>query len=284
MARSARWRRILLIWLGLFLGGYAAALAFLSLTQESRIFFPRELQPSRAGEILGRVAGARSIWLQAKDGTRLHGWWRPAAIGRPSGRLLIYFGGNAEDVHWRLGAAEDYPGWDILLTDYRGYGLSEGEPAQVKLQEDALLWFDSAAADRIEGLPIPERIAVMGTSLGSYYATYLAAQRPVAGIVLATPFDSVRDYVASRLPLVPVRLLLRHPMDSIAHAASISAPSLFLVAAADATIPPERARILYDAWAGRPRDWVLVPQANHDTISADPAYGEALRRFLRGLP
>lgn len=280
-----RWRRVLLIWIGLLAGGYAALLAYISITQESRIFFPRSLDAARAAEILQQLPDARSVWLQTEDGQRLHGWWRPAEAGKPSGRLLLYFGANAEDVHWRLGAAnEHYPGWDILLTDYRGYGLSGGNPGQAALQRDALLWFDKATAGGIDGLPKPERIAVMGTSLGSYYATYLAAQRPVAGIVLATPFDSVRDYVQSRLPLLPVRLLLRHPMDSIGHAAHIKAPSLFIAAANDTTIPPERARILFEHWAGQPREWVLVPQTNHDTISANPLYWEALRRFLRDLP
>ncbi len=282
-------RGALLIWLGLLAGGYAALLAYISFTQESRIFFPRAMEQARANEILRQLPDARSVWLQSADGVKLHGWWRPAEPDKPSGRLLLYFGGNAEDVHWRLAASgpgrpENYPGWDILLTDYRGYGLSGGVPGQTALQADALLWFDTASAGRIDGIAKPHSIAVMGTSLGSYYTTYLAAQRPVAGIVLVTPFDSVLDYVRSRLPLLPVKLLLRHPMESIRHAGQINAPSLFLVAANDATIPPERARILYEQWAGQPRDWVLLPQTNHDTISADPLYWEALRRFLRSLP
>lgn len=278
-----RCRRGMLIWLALLIGGYGAMLAYLWATQESRIFFPRTLPAERADEIVQQIAGARHVWIDAPDGTRLHGWWRPASPSAASGRVLLYFGGNAEDVHWRLGHGDGYPGWDLLLTDYRGYGRSGGQPGQEQMQADALLWFDRLSAG-LEGLPAPSAIAVMGTSLGSYYATHLAARRPVSGIVLATPFDSVRDYVQSRLPLLPVRLILRHPMDSKSDAGAIRAPSLFITAADDKTIPPERARILFDAWAGQPRDWVLVPQSNHDTVSSEPLYWESLGRFLRTLP
>ncbi len=277
-----RWRRLLLIWLLLLGGLYGAMLSYLWATQESRLFFPRPLDEARAATVLRQVPATRSIWLQATDGTRLHAWWRPGQ--GEAGRTLIYFGGNAEDVHWRLAEAERYAGWDLLLVDYRGYGLSQGQPGQAAMQADALLWFDHLAQGKLAGLAAPQQIAVMGTSMGSYFATYLAAHRPVAGIVLATPFDSVRDYVQTRLPLVPVRLLLRHPLDSRAHAGAIRAPSLFIVAANDNTIPPERAEILYKVWAGQPRHWVLVPQSNHHTITAEPLYWETLQRFLGGLP
>jgi pimeloyl-ACP methyl ester carboxylesterase len=283
VTRARSWLRPVLIWLGLMLGLYAAAMAYLTVTQESRIFFPRALDAARADEIVRQVPDARHVRLDASDGTRLHGWWRAARPGAPSGRLLLYFGGNAEDVHWRLGRVEAYAGWDLLLTDYRGYGRSDGVPGQAALQADALLWHDRLAAG-LDGLPPPKAIVVMGTSLGSYYATHVAAQRPVAGIVLVTPFDSVRDYIQSRMPLVPVGLILRHPMDSRGQAAKVRAPSLFIAAENDITIPPERGRILFDAWGGAPRDWVLVPQSNHETVSAEPLYWEALGRFLAGLP
>lgn len=278
-----RWRRALLVWLLLLVGGYGALLAYLSATQESRIFFPRQLESGQADDILRQIPGARHVWLVAADGTQLHGWWRPASQRGASGKVLLYFGGNAEDVYWRLGQGDTYPGWDLLLTDYRGYGRSQGYPGQAVLEADSLLWHDRLATG-LDGLAAPQAIAVMGTSLGSYYATYLAAQRKLAAVVLATPFDSVRDYVQSRLPLLPVRLILRHPMDSRSLASAVQAPSLFIAAADDTTIPPERARLLFESWAGQPRKWVLVPQSNHDTVSAEPLYREALRSFLGSLP
>lgn len=276
-----RWRRLALIWLALLAGGYAAILAWLWTTQESRIFFPRTIEPARAESVIAQTPGARDIWLTAADGTPLHGWFRAASPS--AGRVVLYFGGNAEDVHWRLSRLDGYAGWDLLAVDYRGYGRSGGTPGQDRMREDAVQWYDRLAAG-LDGQAPPRAIAVMGTSLGSFYATTVAANRPVAAVILATPFDSVRDYVQSRLPLVPIGLLLRHPMDSRALAGRVHAPTLFIVAAEDRTIPPARARILADGWAGRPFAWVEIAQANHDTASADPLYWRALGDFLRGLP
>lgn len=278
---ARRWRRATLIWLALLAACYGAAMVFLWHTQESRLFLPRRVDDTRAASVMKQLPDARHVWLQAPDGTRLHGWFRPATSGTPSRRVLLYFGGNAEDVHWRLARVERFAGWDILLTDYRGYGLSKGVPSQAALQDDALLWHDRLAAG-LDGLPPAESVVVMGTSLGSYFATHVAAQRPVRGAVLVTPFDSVRDYVQTRMPIVPVGLLLRHPLDSRAWAPAVKSPTLFIVAGQDTTIPPERAHILAKSWGGRPFESVLVPDSNHNTVSAEPLYWEALARFLRG--
>jgi|JI10StandDraft_1071094.scaffolds.fasta_scaffold384855_2 pimeloyl-ACP methyl ester carboxylesterase len=280
-AARRRWR-IACAWLALLAGLYGAAMVWLWATQESRIFFPRTMQAARAAQVLQQMPGAREVWLDAPDGTRLHAWWRPAAPAAPSGRALLYFGGNAEDVHWRLGAAA-FAGRDLLLTDYRGYGRSSGKPGQAAMQADALLWYDHLAKG-VAGQPAPTSIAVMGTSLGSYFATHVAANRPASAVVLVTPFDSVGDYIQSLMPLVPVNLLLRHRLDSRSQAGAVRARTLFIVAQQDTTIPPQRARILWDSWGGQPRQWVEVPDSNHDTVSSDPRYRDALAAFLRELP
>lgn len=271
------------VWLGVLLGLYVGFMVFLWATQDRRLFLPRTMTHERADAALAQLPGARHLWIDAPDGTLLHAWYRPAPAGAPSRGILLYFGGNAEDVHWRLARLDRFVGWDLLLTDYRGYGLSGGRPGQAALQDDALLWHDRVAAG-VDGLAAGRPVAVMGTSLGSFFATHVAAHRKVAGAVLVTPFDSVRDYVQTRMQLVPVGLLLRHPLDSKSLAPQVRAPSLFIVAEQDRTIPPERARLLAQAWAGQPLTQVLVPQTNHDTVSADPRYWDALGRFLATLP
>lgn len=263
--------------------GYAALLAYLWSTQDSRVFFPQPMPAARAEQALQQLPGARSVWLDAADGTRLHGWWRMAAAQPSTKGTVLYFGGNAEDVHWRLAQMANHGGWDVLLTDYRGYGLSAGAPGQSLMQADALAWFDALQSGRL-GLPKPAAVAVMGTSLGSYFATAVAAQRPVAAVVLITPFDSVRDYIQSRMPVVPVGLLLRHPLNSIELAPQVQARTLVVAAADDITIPPQRARRLFDAWGARDRQWLLLPNANHVTVLQDPAHWRAVREFLAAQP
>jgi uncharacterized protein len=275
------WRgRVLLIWLATMVVAYIGFMVFLWATQDARVFLSHPMPPERADAALRQLPGARHVWMQAPDGTRLHAWYREARPGVENRGVLLYFGGNAEDVHWRLGHIDRYSGWDLLLTDYRGYGLSEGRPGQARLEEDALLWYDHLVSGRPGGPTDTRPPLVMGTSLGSYFATYVAAHRPVMGVALVTPFDSVRDYVQQKFPLVPVRLIFRHPLDSRSLAPSIRAPTLIIIAQHDRTIPPERAHLLAAQWAGRPLDSVVVPDTNHDTVSAAPLYWESLGRFL----
>ena len=117
-----------------------------------------------------------------------------------------------------------------------------------------------------------DRIVVMGTSMGSYFATHIAASRKVDGVVLVVPADSVLSLAQSMLPIYPVGWFLKHPFDSMADAPRVRAPTLFFVAMQDQLVSVERARRLYDHWGGNRRVWVELPHANHYTASADPVY------------
>src|SRR5690606_12067614 len=117
--------------------------------------------------------------------------------------LVIYFGGNAEEVSWMLEEApRRAPGVGWLLVDYRGYGSSGGSPSEKALVEDAFRWYDRFAAGR--------KAYVFGRSLGSGVAVQLAARRPVAGVILIAPFDSLVEMGRHYYPVLPVDLLLKH--------------------------------------------------------------------------
>jgi hypothetical protein len=228
------------------------------LLQDQLIFFPQRSAP-----------GAQSVFLDAADGTRLHARKIEPAPGRP---LVIYFGGNAEEVSWMLGeATRRAPGVGWLLVDYRGYGASGGSPSEKALVADALQWFDHVNA--------AERIYVFGRSLGSGVAVQLAAARPVAGVILVTPFDSLVEVGRRHYPFLPVRWMLRHPFDSTARAPGIAAPLLCLVAAQDEIIPPAHARRLFEAWKG-PRQWIDLDGAGHNSTDGAPKFWPAIREFL----
>ena len=274
--RARRWVLLLVVPLAL---AYVAGFAYLYLVQDRLIFPVRPLSSGEGDRVLQALPGVRSVRLTARDGTALHAWYRPWPGGGPH-RVLVYFGASSEQVHWQLAARPEYDGWDLLLIDYRGYGLSEGRPGQVQLEDDAALWLDQAASGG-SGIARADRLVVMGTSMGSYFATHMAATRRVDGVVLVVPADSVRSLVQSMLPFYPVGLLLKHPFDSLAEAPSVSAPTVFLVAMKDELVSVDRARRLYDQWGSRERRWVELPRANHYTAASDPAYWRTVGEFLR---
>ena len=249
--------------------------AVLYLLQEQLIF----LRPPLADgdrHAVQLLSGTTEIRITAYDGTRLHGWLRHTAKEPPSRGLVIYFGGNAEEVSGQMHDAPMLAPWSVAAVNYRGYGLSEGRPSEEALVADALAIYDWLAKRKdIDS----DHIVVFGRSLGSGVAVQLAANRPVTAVVLVSPFDSLRSIARKQYPIVPVSLLLKHPFDSRAHAAGIEAPLLVIAGESDGLIPPEYSRHLHDAWAG-PKRWTPVPGADHNDIHLWPGYWPAIREFL----
>ena len=242
-------------------------LAFL--LQDRLIFMPQPLSEAERQDIGQRFPKGQNVFAQAADGTRVHAWHLPGPPGAP---LVIYFGGNAEQVSWMLGEVNAAPGAGWLLVDYRGYGLSEGSPSEAALVADALAWYDRFS-------PQAKRIIVFGRSLGSGVAVRVAAERKVDAVILVTPFDSMVEVGKRHYPYLPVSLLLRHRFDSVSSAPKITAPLLCLVAMRDSIIPAEHAKLLYDAWAG-PKRWVALEEAGHNTVDSHPNYWRSINAFL----
>ena len=243
--------------------------------QEKLIFFPQPINEGNRALIRERYPAVSEVNLVGADGNKLHGWFQRAR-GLEKAPLLIYFGGNGEDISFMPSKRDLVEGWSLLAVDYRGYGLSEGAPGEKAIFADALAIHDAfIRRDDVDA----GRVAVMGRSLGSGVATYLAANRPVKAVVLVTPYDSVANVAKEKFWFVPVSLLLKHRFDSVALAPKISQPALFIVASEDVTIPPVHARRLFDAWAG-PKTWRLVKGETHDTVEFDPDYWKAIGEFL----
>ena len=250
-------------------GGYALVCAFMYFSQERSIFFP---QPNDAR--LRQQYSAQRIGIATTSAARLEGWWieNPQAT---TSAVVLYFGGNAEDVLYTASAASSIDARAVVVVNYRGYGESTGEPSQEALYEDGLAIYDYAIK---RGVP-PEHIAVMGRSLGSGVASMLAGARPVSAAILITPFDSLASVAAYHNPFLPVRLLLRHPFPSTDWAKRTHAPALILAAEHDFVVPATHARKLFEAWAGE-KQFHVLPQTGHNDIEMHPDYYRLVNEFL----
>ena len=245
------------------------------LFQERLIFFPQPLTQDPLQANTG--AAIEEVSLVTADKVTLRGWLVKAASTQTPAPMLIYFGGNAEEVSWLASTAGLYAGWSLLLVNYRGYGGSEGKPGEAELFADALQIYDYAAS-RAQG----GRVALMGRSLGSGVAVYLAAQRPVAGVILVSPYDSIESVARGIYPYLPIGLMLKHRFDSMSRAPGIKAPLLCLVASADRVIPRPHSERLYAAWGGT-KQWREIGPADHDSLAGEPDYWNAIASFLAQL-
>jgi hypothetical protein len=248
--------------------------AAMYLLQDSLLFLPQPYVGAPPAARAGR--SVEPLAFQATDGARLRGWLihPPAPAGRAP--LVVYYGGNAEEVSWQ--AAEPWPAeWSVALVNYRGYGASEGRPSERDLCADALIVVDALA--RRPDVDA-DRIVLVGRSLGAGVAAYVAAHRPVAGVVLVSPYDSMTAVGRRHYPWLPVGLLLKHPFDAQALAPAIRAPLLAIAGGRDAIIPIAHSKRLFEAWGG-PKRWVELPGADHNDIGTWPAYWPAIEVFLR---
>ena len=238
-------------------------------TQESMLFFP---QPVVSTAHL--PARASPLEVVAADGTRLRGWIvKSTAAPAPT---VINFGGNAEEVSWTISDARWPREWTIVGINYRGYGTSEGKPGEPELSADGLAIYDAVVKrDDVD----PHRVVVFGRSLGTAIATHVAAERPVAGAILVSPYDSMTAIGKLHYPWLPVSLLLRHRFDAVPDAKRNTMPMLAIVGGSDSIIPAGRSRALFDAWAG-PKTWQVVPRAGHNDLGNDAAFWDSVAAFL----
>jgi len=244
--------------------------------QDALIFYRQPIAEGRRAEIARFKPAVGDVWLAAADGTRVHAWHLHSG---PT--LVLYFGGNAEEVSWMLEEARaGAPDVSWLLMDYRGYGQSAGAPSEAALIADALALYDHALT--LPGAD-PKRIYAFGRSLGSGVAVALAAERSLAGLVLATPFDSLAAVARRYYWYLPVDWMLKHRFDSIARAPQQRAPLLCLIAQADEVIPPAHAERLFAAWGG-PKRKVVLAGAQHNDTDAHPHFWPSIREFLEDRP
>lgn len=248
--------------------GLVLICALLYFGQERSIFFPRPNDPQ-----LRQRYAAQRIEIKTAD-TTLEGWWiENAAATTPA--VVLYFGGNAEDVLYTASEASSIDARAVVVVNYPGYGGSAGEPGQKALYESALVIYDYAIK---RGAP-PEHIVVMGRSLGSGVASMLAGARQVGASILITPYDSLAAVAAGHYPFLPVRLLLRHPFPSTDWARRAHAPALLLAAEHDNVVPATHAQKLFQVWAG-PKQIHVLAQTGHNDIEMHPDYYRLINEFL----
>lgn len=223
--------------------------------------------------------GAERLTATAASGERLRGIHIPPAGPGRERRLIIGFGGNAWNAEAMAAYLHDlYPQADIVTFHYRGYRPSEGRPGAAALLADAPRILD-LARERVR----PARTVAVGFSVGSGVAAGLAAERPLDGLILVTPFDSLGSVAAGHYPWLPVRALFRHRLEPAADLTGLNVPTAILAGGRDTLIPAARTDALRRAVPNLVFDRTLAGAGHNDIYQrADfhAAMREALDRIL----
>ncbi|MBE0627809.1 MAG: hypothetical protein IH606_23705 [Burkholderiales bacterium] len=254
--------------------GYAVYLAALTLFQKRFVF--NSSHAMRSASVPSDTHEITSVRLSLSRNKAIRGWFLRPRQGKSPCPSIIYYGGRSEEVSWLQGAVKWFPEHAVLFLNYRGYGESEGKPSEAGLFADGLAQFDWLAAQ--PGVD-PDGIVLVGRSLGTGVASYVAANRPAARVVLITPYDSLLAVARRRFWFTPLSLLLRHKFRSVEYAKTNMQPCLALLAEHDDVVPEEHTLRLMAAWAGA-KELVRIPSTNHINIPYQAATLTAVAIWL----
>jgi len=142
------------------------------------------------------------IKFKTSDGIVLEGGYLEHKKGLP---LVLYFGGNAANVLYFLDdRAQEIKNYNFIAFNYPGYGNSEGKPSEKTILKYAL---EIAKKYR------PQKI--IGRSLGSAVASYVASKIEVDTLLIITPFDSIENVAQNSYPIFPIKLLIKHKFQEL---------------------------------------------------------------------
>ncbi len=246
--------------LATFLIVYLAFCLSLFLLQRKLLYYP---QPAND------VVGVSEISFNT-DGEQLNGW----VVNEGRSKALLYYGGNAENVEDNILFFRNVsPNYSVYLIPYRGYGRSTGNPTESYLYSDALHIYQQVKTKH-------DQISLMGRSLGSGVATYVAANRQVEKLILVTPYDSIENVAKNIYWMFPVSLLIKDKFQSLNRVENITAKTFIFIAGNDKIIPRERTEQLIAQFKKQLMGIIDIAGAGHDSISQYPEFSVELKHAL----
>ena len=220
--------------------------------------------------------------IETEDGEILNSWF----LERPDAQAtVIYFGGNGflmVKSRPLISAYSDIP-VNLILFDYRGYGVSTGSPSVQGVHTDAEAIFNETIT-RFGGENHP--VYLHGHSMGAFLAAYLAEQHTVAGYILESPITEVRGWTRKFVPWV-LRPFVRFDIDlniaeqnNLERVSQIEHPLLIIGGTYDNVTPLWMAEEIYNASTSPEKELVKIAGGTHNDLAQFPIYQSRIRDFL----
>ena len=161
----------------------------------------------------------------------LSGWF----LRKKTGPIIVYFGGNAENVSLCLERHEQFSEVSLYLMNYPGYNENDGNPSEKTVLENALATYDYLIDEY--GLS-PESIYLVGRSIGSSVAAFIAAHRDIKGLILITPFDNLFNVAKSKTSFLfrPFLWMVRNNFNTLKYLEKVNVRMMAIFAGKDEVI------------------------------------------------
>lgn len=243
----------------LFLVIYLFVTFFIYIKQRDFIYYPSKVEEFKELEKVYTIDN-----LQIKT----------LLLNRDEDSAIIYFGGNGESVEHNIpDFSKILKEFDIYFVKYRGYGGSQGNPTEKDLYNDALYIFDDLKKRY-------KTVSIIGRSLGSSVATYVASKRDIEKLILVTPFDSLENIAKDIFPIFPISLMLKDKFNSIDRVKSIKCKTLIITAKNDKIVAKKYSLNLINRFKKQDIQSVTIAKADHNTVSLFDLYYKAIDEFL----
>lgn len=228
-------------------------------------------------ESLKKANEADEITFEGKNGS-INGWFYNVA--GESAPTVLYFYGNYETASSGLfNLIENYDvsafsGCNFAVFDYPAYGKSEG-----KCTDDSILAFSLDVYDEL--IKITDNIIVLGYSVGTGPACYLASERDVDSLILYAPYADGTNLYNNVIDIFhgPMKKLVTFNIDTVANAASVRCPVLILASDEDELIPYESSLRLRDKFGGM-CTFIKIPEITHNQFFASSLVKDETAKFI----
>lgn len=269
----------IIFFISIFLVFIATLLSTVYIFQRSIIYFPNYYPAVE--HILIRNNEYEHITITDNNtSVEYSGWSR---FSEDRSKTIIYFGGNTESSAITFISHEEAE-WDIfrdynfIMIDYPGYGKSEGSPSENANYAMA----DATYNYVIDELNIVESdVIIIGYSLGTGIASYIAANKKVDKLILLAPYSSMTDVFNTNVPIFygPLKHLIKDKYDSAAKGYLISVPVLIIASKSDKVIKYRLSVELHDKIINS--KLVTIDKINHNQFFTSTDVLIAIKDFLQ---
>lgn len=247
--------KLLLIFGGSF---YLAICVVIAVSQRLLIYHPKIYAPGQVNQ----MAFSAKLERWTNSSGQCIGFKKPSPTQPSTGSVLIFYG-NASTATGSSHYADDLQhvaALDVFIMEYPGYEDRPGKPTEKSLF--------NAADEAFQMLPTNKPVYLLGESLGSGVAAYIAGTYPdkIIGAILISPYNNLTAVGQSHYPLLPVSLLMVDRFPSKDYLRNYHGKIGITIDGNDVVVPPKFGRRLYDDYAGPKKLWEFS-DGNHCQIT-----------------
>jgi pimeloyl-ACP methyl ester carboxylesterase len=269
-------KKMLLTFLVVGAGLYLLLCAALYFKQEALLFYPEKLPATHQFGFAGRYAEHP---ITASDGTTLSGILFKADTAK--GLVFFLHGNGGSLAGWgTLASVYTRRGYDVFMLDYRGYGKSGGTiSSQAELLSDVETAFQQVAAGYLAS---KSNVVIVGYSLGTGPATWLAGRHKPDMLLLHAPYYSMTDMAGHTVPIWPIlpNWLLRYPLPTDKWIRQVAAPIVLFHGDRDGVIP-HNSSVRLQALLKPNEQFITIKGSGHNDLLDHPQYQQVIATLLK---